>query len=170
MVAPHVTLYIGFRYVRPYCVTDCCSHCAGPAVKPKQEEPSHVEKEDTSPVQKAKSEPVTSLSRPAIYFPQGPPRFCVFTCFTMCRIFLDISWLQLDFRWFPVYLCDLCQATFATAYRATISKRSRQWSSSFSFMYILTFMFTVICIFTFLSFNFSLVLKPIPCHCCCCCC
>lgn len=45
----------------------------GPAVKPKQEEPSHVEKEDTSPVQKAKSEPVTSLSRPHLPQLTEPP-------------------------------------------------------------------------------------------------
>ena len=42
---PHVTLYTGCRYVRPCCVHDCFSLCAGPAAKPKQEEPSHVEKE-----------------------------------------------------------------------------------------------------------------------------
>ena len=44
----------------------------GPAAKPKQEEPSHVEKEET-PVQKAKSEPVTSLSRPNLPLLTEPP-------------------------------------------------------------------------------------------------
>lgn len=88
---PHVTLYTGCRYVRPCCVHDCFSLCAGPAAKPKQEEPSHVEKEET-PVQKAKSEPVTSLSRPAIFpSPRSPTSLCFHTFQDVPNIF-SFSW------------------------------------------------------------------------------